>query len=191
MHGAANTLTANATFWEQAYLDNFDPLCSRASRQLTRGNVVEAEDTVSEAFARAMRYAVNPEIIENTFSYLWTVVRRVWTTQKTSRDAAVESLDGLNAETVDSLSAIRVEPEVLRTLEQEDNRQQLKLKLGPLTLEERQMVDFYLKGYSWSEMAEERGEDVKQVRFRWYRFVARQRYRDNKLRGRKEVSLAS
>jgi DNA-directed RNA polymerase specialized sigma24 family protein len=138
-----------------------------------------------------MRYAVNPEIIENTFSYLWTVVRRVWTTQKTSRDAAVESLDGLNAETVDSLSAIRVEPEVLRTLEQEDNRQQLKLKLGPLTLEERQMVDFYLKGYSWSEMAEERGEDVKQVRFRWYRFVARQRYRDNKLRGRKEVSLAS
>jgi hypothetical protein len=53
------------------------------------------------------------------------------------------------------------------------------------------MVDFYLKGYSWSEMAEERGEDVKQVRFRWYRFVARQRYRDNKLRGRKEVSLAS
>lgn len=188
MHGTANTSTANATFWEQAYIDNFSTLCARASRQLTKGNHVDAEDTVSEAFARAMRYAVKPEMIENTLSYLWTVVKRVWTTQKaTENRAMLDSLDGLSAETVESLAAIRVEPEVLKLLDLEETRRQLNLKLGPITLEEQQLVDFRLKGYSWTEIADELGEDVKHVQFRWYRFTARQRYRDNKLRARTQV----
>lgn len=188
MHSTANTSTANATFWEQAYIDNFSTLCARASRQLTKGNHVDAQDAVSEAFARAMRYAVKPEMIENTLSYLWTVVKRVWTTQKAGADATMmESLDGLSAETIDSLPAIRVEPEVLKLLDQEETRRELELKLGPVTLEEQQLVDFHLKGYSWSEVAEELGEDVKHIQFRWYRFTARQRYRDKKLRERTQV----
>ncbi len=163
-------------------------LCARASRLLTKGNHGDAEDAVSEAFARAMRYAVKPEMIENTLSYLWTVVRRVWTTQKVTEDKAIiESLDGLSADTVDSLPAIRVEPQVLKLLDQEETRRQLTLKLGPITLEEQQLVDFRLKGYSWTEIADELGEDVKHVQFRWYRFTARQRYRDNKLRVRTQV----
>src|SRR6185503_2762660 len=185
MDGTANLSTANATFWEHAYMENFPTLCARASRQLTKGNVVEAEETVSEAFARVMRYAVKPEIIENPLSYLWTVVRRVWTTQKINENKAMlESLDGLSADAVDSIAAVRVEPEVMQLLDEEENQRQLKLKLGPLTLEEKQLVDFYLKGYSWNEIAAELGVDVKQIQFRWYRFTARQRYRDNKLRSR-------
>ena len=192
MHGTANTLTANETFWEHAYTANFETLCARASRQLTKGNLADAEDTVSEAFTRVMRYAVKPEIIENTLSYLWTVVRRVWTTQqKLAENTVVESLDGLSPATVDSLPAVRVEPQAVKLLEQEETLQQLKLKLGPLTLGEKQLVDLYLKGFSWAEIADELGEDVKHVQFRWYRFVARQRYRDNKLRARTQISLAS
>jgi DNA-directed RNA polymerase specialized sigma24 family protein len=185
MDGTANLSTANATFWEHAYMENFPTLCARASRQLTKGNVVEAEETVSEAFARVMRYAVRPEIIENPLSYLWTVVKRVWTTQKVSEDKAMmDSLDYMSADAIDSIAAVRVEPEVLKMLDQDENRRQLKLKLGPLSLEEKQLVDFYLKGYSWNEVADELGEDVKQIQFRWYRFTARQRYRDTKLRAR-------
>ena len=192
MNGTANLSTANATFWEHAYMENFPTLCARASRQLTKGNLVDAEETVSEAFARVMRYAGRPEMIENPLSYLWTVVKRVWTAQKVSEDKAmVESLDSMSAEAIDSIAAVRVEPEVLKLLDQDENWRQLKLKLGPLSLEEKQLVDFYLNGYSWNEIADELGVDVKQIQFRWYRFTARQRYRDNKLRSRTQVSATN
>jgi RNA polymerase sigma factor (sigma-70 family) len=192
MDGTANLSTANATFWEHAYMENFPTLCARASRQLTKGNTVDAEETVSEAFARVMRYAVRPEVIENPLSYLWTVVKRVWSTQKVSKDKAMlESLDSMSAEAIDRIAAVSVEPEVLKMLDQDENRNQLKLKLGPLSLQERQLVDFYLKGYSWNEVADELGVDVKQIQFRWYRFTARQRYRDNKLRSRTQVSATN
>ena len=192
MNGTANLSTANATFWEHAYMENFPTLCARASRQLTKGNLVDAEETVSEAFARVMRYAVRPEVIENPLSYLWTVVKRVWSTQKLSKDKAMlESLDSMSADAIDRIAAVSVEPEVLKMLDQDENRNQLKLKLGPLSLQEKQLVDFYLKGYSWNEVADELGVDVKQIQFRWYRFTARQRYRDNKLRSRTQVSAAN
>lgn len=192
MHGHADTSTATATFWEQAYTDNFAALCARASWQLTKGNVDDAEDTVSEAFARAMRYAVQPEVIANPVSYMWTIVKRVWTTKVTGAgEAEVDSLDALSTDAIESQRAIRVEPEVFRVLEQEETRRQLKLKLGPITLQEQQLVDFRLKGYSWSEVAEELGEDVKKIQFRWYRFTARQRYRNKKLRARTQAAAAS
>ncbi len=192
MDGTANLSTANATFWEHAYMENFPTLCARASRQLTKGNTVDAEETVSEAFARVMRYAVRPEVIENPLSYLWTVVKRVWSTQKVSEDKAMlESLDSMSADAIDRIAAVSVEPEVLKMLDQDENRNQLKLKLGPLSLQERQLVDSYLKGYSWNEVADELGVDAKQIQFRWYRFTARQRYRDNKLRSRTQVSATN
>lgn len=189
MHGHANTSTATVNFWEQAYTDNFATLCARASRLLTKGNVHDAEDTVSEAFTRAMRYTVQPEVIANPVSYMWTIIKRVWTTKVTGADETeVESLDALSADAIESQRAVRVEPEVLRVLEQEETRRQLKLKLGPLTLEEQQLVDFRLKGYSWTEVAEELDEDVRKLQFRWYRFTARQRYRNNKLRARTQAA---
>lgn len=192
MHGHANTSTATATFWEQAYTDNFATLCAQACRRLTKGNVDDAEDTVNEAFTRAMQYAVQSNVIDNPFSYLWTIVRNVWTTKVTGPDATeVDSLTALSADAIESQRAVRVEPEVFRVLEQEETRRQLKLKLGPLTLAEQQLVDFRLKGYSWSEVAEELGEDVKKIQFSWYRFTARQRYRNNKLRARTQAVVAS
>lgn len=192
MHGHANTSTATATFWEQAYNANFATLCAKASRYLTKGNVDDAEETVSEAFARAMQYDVKSKVIDNPFSYLWTIVRNVWTTKVTGADATeVDSLNALSADVIDSQSAIQVEPAVFRVLEQEETRRQLKLKLGPMTLAEQQLVDFRLKGYSWSEVAEELGEDVKKIQFRWYRFTARQRYRNKKLRARTQTAMAS
>lgn len=191
MQGHANTSTATATFWEQAYTEHFPTLCALAARYLTKGNVDDAQDTVSEAFARAMQYDVQSKVIDKQFSYMWTIVRRVWTTKVTGADATeVVSLNALSADVIESQSAIQVEPEVFRVLEQEEARRQLKLKLGPMTLAEQQLVDFRLKGYSLSEVAEELGEDVKKIQFRWYRFTARQRYRNKKVRARTQTATS-
>jgi len=189
MVGGADVLSVNPAFWEKAYSDNFAPLCSRARRQLTNGDPAEAEDAVSEAFMRAMRYAHNPETIQNPLSYLWTVVKRVWAAQNAhSSRTKTDSLDALDTETLESLSSIQVEPEVQAILEREALRDELRLKLGPLTLEEQSLLNLYLEDYSWTEIASMLGEDEKLTRFRWYKFIARQRYRLAKGKAKTQAS---
>ena len=178
MRSGGDVFSGNSAFWAKIYQDNYTPLCSRARRQLTKGNSTEAEDAVSEAFIRVMRYAQNPQGIRNPLPYLWTVIRRVWAAQHAHPSTAMtDRLDDLDIESLESLQYTRVEPEVLEVLEKEDFIRELKLRLGPLTLEEVNLLELRLENYSWEEIASRLGEDANCSRFRWYKFIARQRYR--------------
>ena len=110
--------------------------------------------------------------------YLWTVVKRVWMAQQLRLSATrTERLEDLDIEELESLPAVRVEPEIQMALEREDFLLELKAKLGPLSLEESALVELRLEGHSFDEIAARLGEDVKRTRFRWAKFIARQRYR--------------
>lgn len=178
MLSSGDVMNGNDAFWAKAYSENFATLCARAARRLTHGNSFDAEDAVSEAFARAMRYAPQPETIRSVLPYLWTVVRNVWNVQQgrlsTARTAYLEDLD---IEELESLPAVQVEPEILAILQKEDFLLGLQMKLGPISLEEQEMLELRLEGYSLEEIAEQLGEDVRRTQFRWYNFTARQRHR--------------
>jgi RNA polymerase sigma factor (sigma-70 family) len=177
----SNALSVNGAFWGKAYSDNFATLCGRARRKLTNGNSYEAEDAVSEAFVRVMRYAQNPESIQSPVSYWWTAVKRVWAAQQDRLEISrTDHLEDMSAANLESLPSLRVDPEVLGELKREESQRDLRLKLGPLSLQEETLLTRYLEGYSLAEIATELNEDVKRTRFRWYRLVARQRYRFNK-----------
>jgi DNA-directed RNA polymerase specialized sigma24 family protein len=181
MSTQADALSDNALFWEQAYKDHFGSLCTRACKRLTRGNSVEAEDAVSEAFLRVIRYAPDPKTIQNVVSYLWTIVRRVWVAEQTRPGAAfTDRLDDLKLDEIEKLPSVRVEPEILSLLERKDFLLELKIKLGPLSLAETTMIELRLDSFSLDEIATVLDEDVEVTRFRWYKFIARQRYRLNK-----------
>lgn len=172
---------SNDQYWAQVYTDNFATLSSKASRQLTKGNSFDAEDAVNEAFTRVMRYVQDPETIQNSFAYLWTAVRRVWSAQQARLNTSrTDRLEDMSEESLESLAALRVEPEVLGELAKEASLRELRVKLGPLSLQEATLVSRWLEGYSFQEIAAELGEDVKRTRFRWYRFINRQRFRVNK-----------
>jgi RNA polymerase sigma factor (sigma-70 family) len=178
MTNRANEASSQLAFWEEAYTEHFGSLCTRASKALTRGNSAEAEDAVSEAFLRVMRYAPDPGTIENVVSYLWTIIRRVWIAQQIRPAAAqTDRLEDFRRTEIERLASVRVEPEVLAVLNRQDFLLELKMKLGPMSLEEKALMELFLEGNSLNEIAEILGEDVKRVRFRWYRFIARQRYR--------------
>ena len=179
----SNAVSGNMALWEEAYTANFDTLCSRARQLLTNGNLSQAEDAVSDAFVRIMRYVPNPQKIDTPESYWWTTVKRVWVTQQARPEVAkTASLDEMEPETVDSLPAVQVEPEIIKKLEAVTARKELRIKLGPLSLEERTLIQGRLEGYSFGEIAEQLGENVKLTRFRWHKLKARQRYRANKLK---------
>jgi RNA polymerase sigma factor (sigma-70 family) len=189
MLSSSSVLSGNEAFWEKTYIENFATLCSRASRRLTNGNPVEAEDAVSEAFARVMRYAPNPDAIKSVVPYLWTVVKRVWTAQQVRLSTTrTEHLEDLDAEEIERIPAVRVEPDIQMVLEKEAFQLELRMTLGPMSLEEKALVDLFLKGFSLDEIASTLGEDVKRTRFRWYKFIARQRYRLSKQQARAQTA---
>src|SRR5713226_4886396 len=109
MLSSSDVLSGNGAFWEKAYSDNFATLCARATRRLTHGNSLDAEDAVSEAFVRAMRYAQQPESIRNVLPYLWTVVKNVWTAQQVRLSRTrTDYLEDLDIEELESLPAVQV-----------------------------------------------------------------------------------
>ena len=188
MLSRTDTISGNITFWEKAYTENFATLCARACRNLTNGNSFEAEDMVSEAFLRVIRYAPDPAPIRNVVSYLWTVVRRVWTAEQISpTNARTDHLEDFSLKELETIASVRVEPEILSVLERNDFLLELKTKLGPISLEENTLIQLRLDGFSLEEIAEALDEDVKRTRFRWYKFIQRQRYR---LRKDKERAMA-
>ena len=176
MPGQSNVLDANVSFWEHAYTQNFASLCARARRKLTHGNSFEAEDAVSDAFLKVM--SRDPEGIQSPISYWWTTVKRVWFDQQTRANVSrTDYIEDLSPENVENLAAVRIQPEVVNTLEGEASWRAFRLRLGPLSLNEQRLVKGRLEGLSFEEIAREMGEDVKLTRFRWYRFRARQRCR--------------
>lgn len=180
----SDVLVNNISFWENAYSRNFAGLCARARRKLTHGNAYEAEDAVSDAFLKII--SKNPEGVQNPISYWWTTIKRVWFDQQIrSNLAKTDYIEDMGLESIENLTAVRIEPEVLSILEGEDSWRAFRLKLGPLSLSEQQLVKGKLDGLSFEQIARQMGEDIKRTRFRWYRLRARQRCR---LAGKKPTS---
>ena len=178
MTSEAQALSANATFWQEAYSRNFQKLCSRACRTLTRGRMAEAEDIVSETFMKVMLTKDDASEISHPLQYLWTAIQRAWFSQQARRDVAnTEQLEDMTMKTLDKLAGVKLEPKILETLEREESLHALMCKFGPMSLNERTIVTMRLEGYSFSEIAAELGEDLKTTRLRWRNMILRQRTR--------------
>ncbi|HEU4834148.1 MAG TPA: sigma-70 family RNA polymerase sigma factor [Pyrinomonadaceae bacterium] len=170
-------LSVNHAFWENAFVQTFDELCSRASRKLTHGDAAAAQDIVSDTFTRMMGSGVKPETIQNPISYLWVSIKRAWFHQQRKQDVKnTVLLEDLDAKALDS-SAFKIEPKILQVLERQDSLEKMVARFGPMTLEEREMVELFLDNYSLAEVAQEMGEDVDSTYLRWRRLIYRQRYR--------------
>jgi RNA polymerase sigma factor (sigma-70 family) len=178
MTSEAQTIAANTTFWEQTYTRNFEKLCARASRKLTRGRMAEAEDIVSDTFMNVMLSKDNAREINHPLQYLWVAIKRAWVSQQ----ALLENLntthiEDISMKTLEKLASVKLEPKVLQSLESQDALHAMRCKLGPTSLKERTIVEMRLEGYSFSEIAEELGEDLKTTRLRWRNMILRQRTR--------------
>ncbi len=178
MTSEAQTIAANTTFWEQTYTRNFQKLCARASRKLTRGRMEEAEDIVSDTFMKVMLTKDNASEIRSPLPYLWTAIRRAWYSQQDRPDSAnTVHLEDISMKTLEKLASVKLEPKVLETLESEAALHAMMCKFGPMSLQERTMVQMWLEGYSFSEIAAALGEDLKTTRLRWRNMILRQRTR--------------
>jgi RNA polymerase sigma factor (sigma-70 family) len=164
----------NGDFWEQAYKNHYKPLCSRARRRLTDGDADEAEDVISEAFMRAMRYVRLPEVIVNLRGYLWTTAKHVLFAKRARENTKhMDSLDQMRESGFD----IAVEPEVFRVLDNEEYRDTMSVRLGPLNDREKQLLVLHLQGYTCDEIAATMGEDVRVTRSDLNGVRAKVRYR--------------
>ena len=154
-----------AAFWTKAYEENFRRLCSLACGRLTGGNSMEAEEVVSEAFARGMQYAKEPERIENLFAYLWKAAKGVFYVKRRNENTAnMESLDEIRDNEDAQARHPMVEPEVLRALETKDLEVEMSREQGPLTPREKRLLTLYLKGYKCHEIAAILKEDKRLTR---------------------------
>jgi DNA-directed RNA polymerase specialized sigma24 family protein len=178
MTSEAQTMAANTTFWEQTYTRNFDKLCARANRKLTRGRMAEAEDIVSDTFMKVMLAKDNASQIKHPLQYLWIAIKHAWVSQQGRREVVkTVRLEDMTMKTLEKLPGVKLEPKVLQTLESQDALHAMRCKLGPTSLKEKTMAEMRLEGYSFSEIAEELGEDLKTTRLRWRNMILRQRTR--------------
>jgi DNA-directed RNA polymerase specialized sigma24 family protein len=178
MTSEAQTIAANATFWEETYTRHFQKLTTRASRKLTRGRIAEAEDIVSDALLKVMLTKDNPTEITHPLQYLWTAVRHAWFSQQARLKAAsTAQLEDLTMKTLEKIPSLQLEPKVLEALDREDTRNAMLCRFGPMSTQERTMVEMRLDGCSFIEIADELGESLKTTRLRWRNMITRQRTR--------------
>lgn len=178
MTSEAQTIAANTAFWEQTYTRTFEKLCARASHKLTRGCRAEAEDIVSDTFLKVMLAKDNANQIKHPLQYLWIAIKHAWVSQQTRQEVGkTVRLEDMTMKALEKLASVKLEPKVLQTLESEDALHAMHCKLGPTSIKERTMVGMRLEGYSFSEIAEELGEDLKTTRLRWRNMILRQRTR--------------
>lgn len=178
MTSEAQTIAANATFWEETYTRNFQKLCSRASRKLTRGRMAEAEDIVSETFMKVMLTKDATSEISHPMQYLWTAIKHAWISQQVRREVVnTARLEDMSMKALEKLAGVKLEPKVLETLEREDALHAMIAQFGPMSIQERKMVEMRLEDHSFSEIAAELGEDLKTTRLRWRNMIVRQRTR--------------
>ena len=183
----AQTMAVNSTFWEQTYTRNFQKLCDRASRKLTRGRRAEAEDIVSDTFMKVMLTKDNTNEIGHPLQYLWIAIQHAWFSQQARPEIAKTArLEDMPMRTLEKLPSVKIEPKVLETLEREDSLHALMCKFGPMSVKERKMVQLRLEGYSFSEIAGELNEDLKTTRLRWRNMILRQRTRGWAKRNKKQ-----
>ena len=79
--------------------------------------------------------------------------------------------------TLEKLPGLKVAPKALETLARADTRDALMSGFGPMSIQERTIVEMRLDGYSFAEIAEKLGENLKTTRLRWRNMIMRQRTR--------------
>jgi RNA polymerase sigma factor (sigma-70 family) len=162
--GASERPSPDAPFWEKAYINNYQPLCWLVGYKLTHGNADEAEETVSEAFRRAIQYTKKPETITNLPGYLWTIAKNVWVGRlKKERTASIVSLDNPDNQSLANKLAKEIEPDLHALFTNQELRANIKANQGPLTPREDSLLELHLKGYSCAEIAAELEEDVRAI----------------------------
>jgi len=154
----------NSPFWEEAYKNHYQPLCRLVGYKLTRGNVDEAEETVSESFRRAIEYTQKPETISNVPGYLWRIARNVWLSrQEKEKTARTVSLDDPENESLANKLATEIESDLLALLTNQELLKNLRSCQGPLTQREAILLSLHLKGYTCADIAAEQNEDVRAI----------------------------
>lgn len=163
--------------WEEICLDLMPRLAKRALR-LTDGRVPDAEDLTQETICRALIYPKNAGEIRSPLSYLMRMMRNAWIDKWREEDTAnMDSLDAILNDPARQAEVPTVEPEILRLAENEGLLQELKLRQGPLSTEEKFLLDSYLAGQTLDEIATSLNEDVRVTKVRWNALKSKLRYR--------------
>lgn len=149
-----------ALYWMQACEELMQRLMAYALR-LTNGRTYDADDLVQETIYRSLLYSTDPNKVRNPLAYLFTIMRRRWSTKwRKENSANMDSLETLQ-NTKGWKNHPTVAPDALRILENEDLLKALRILLKHLNTRERQLLRLYLKGYKCKEMSQILKEDVR------------------------------
>lgn len=176
-----NDQNEHRTFWAKTCEDLRQRLLAYAL-WLVNGRDHEAEELVQETFCRTFMYLKDPETISNPFGYLRTILRNIWSTKWRKEGAAkTVSLDELLSKEAGQkpLRSVEpaVEPDMPRALLNDELREVVRVKQGPLKPREKLLLKLYLEGYTCEEIANILNEDVRLVRSDLNAVVAKVRYR--------------
>ena len=157
-----------ANFWEEIY-EKFKKQLFGCAMKLVNGDVYLAEDLLQETLFRALRYATNPEVIDNPLGYLLRVMRHTFFTWKRKEGTAtMVSLDELLSQEDEVRRVKIVEPSVdpvaQQILEQEELVEQYRALRGPLKEREDILLRLHLQGYTCDEIGEKLGEDARLIK---------------------------
>lgn len=170
----SNGLDQVRLFWEKACVDFYLRLLSYA-RRLAYRKTYEAEDLVQATVCRSLYYSKNPEGIENPLGYLLRIMRNV-AIDMNKKNRLEVNLDDVQAGDPQNPRLV-VEPEILRILKNEGFRQELKLKQGPLSPVERQLLKMLLEDLPENEIAARLMMSVACVKARVNALRTKLRYR--------------
>lgn len=164
------------SYWCAAYVEYKRPLLEYA-RRLTNGRTEDAEDLTQETIYRVIKWPKDPGQVSSPLSYFKRVVRNEWISKWDEEAAHMESLDQIAGDPARRKDLPTVEPEVLRTLENEGLREELKVKQGPLTDDEKSLLKALRRWETLEEVAAELGEDPRVTKTRYRALIAKLRYR--------------
>jgi DNA-directed RNA polymerase specialized sigma24 family protein len=155
--------------WEELYL-NVYPLLLPSARRLTNGNRENAEDLLQNTFFRAFKTNPNPETIELPERYFRVTLCHTWSKKNRPIEVDLDQVDPNHPNLIK-------QPEIQHILESKEVLKDLFIKGGPLTRAEKQLLKAYLCEFTFEEIAQASGEDVCRTKARWYKLLAKLRYR--------------
>jgi RNA polymerase sigma factor (sigma-70 family) len=161
-------------YWEKACEDSKQRLVSYALR-LSNGRPYDADDLVQETIFRVLFYSRNPEAIRDPVGYLLKTMHNVWIGKWRKENAA-------NIDSLDSSKALQQRPPAVetvgqRTLENNELRDELGVREGPLTPREKLLLRLYFASYKCKEISVILNEDVRLIRSDLNAVKAKVRYR--------------
>lgn len=148
----------------------------------TKDNNYAAEDLVQDTICRVIRYSPDPAKIKNPAAYLARTLRSLWIDHwKKLRGLRMQSIDD-ETDTILRNEIPSVEPDVLRHLENEELRKDLRIVSGNLKPLEKEVFKLFLEGYDCEEIAKILDKDQYLVSYVLNAVRAKIRYRVNTIR---------